>query len=184
MTRARTMIGVALLSAAVGYGLCAWWHRPDPRAVSRADSLQVALEALETQHVASEAQGAARADSISRLTLTVARLEARKPVVVGWVDTLVTHVPDTALADSLRGALVAERAISDSTANANKMIAALWQLRYTDASAERDQYRAVALECQRQLAAAVNVRRPGLLARAVSLAPWVAGAYLVGRVTR
>jgi len=174
--------GIAMLvvAAVSFYGGTRCAGRVDAAAVARADSLAAALDVAEHRHLQVSVEDSARADSLPTAEVALAELRSRRPALRLRVDTLVERVAvlDTALADSLRVALTAERAISDSAENANRVIVSLWRDRWKSAAAERDSYRDVALALQVQLAAAV--RRPARrsLVRDVALA---AGGYLIGK---
>ena len=182
MSEGAWRFGIAMLvvAAVSFYGGTRCAGRPDAAAIARADSLAAVLANLEEVHNGSVILDSARADSLRASEAALADLRARVPVVRLRVDTLVERVAilDTALADSLRTAVATERALADSAAEAHTAIVLLWRDRWKTAAAERDSYRDVALELNRQLAAAV--RRPARrsLVRDVALA---AGGYLLGK---
>ncbi len=153
-----TSVLVALVAVALGgYALgasCA--GGTDAAAIARADSLRLALAAMEIRHSRIANEDSARADSIRLSALQIARLRERKPLTVYRTDSLVLAVADTALRDSLTAALLTERAVSDSVANANSAIIRLLTESRKVAWAERDSYRELSHELNRQLQAAVH----------------------------
>lgn len=157
----KTDAWLRVIAVLLAFGAGAWLvrsceERADAAAIHRADSLQSRLVTLQVAGQVAARQDSARSDSISRLTLAVVRLVARKPVVQSKTDTLVGLVPDTALRDSLRAALTAERAVADSTIQAQTVVIRLWSDGYKSMRAERDAYRTVSEELNRQLQAAVH----------------------------
>ena len=159
----RFTVAVLMVAVVSFYGGMRCAGRVDAAAVARADTLAARLDSIQLA-----GQVTARADSLRAQRLVAAETEAhdlrvRLSGLRPRIDTLVERVAvlDTSLADSLRVALIAERTVSDSAENANRVIIALWRDRWKSAVAERDSYRDVALALNRQLQAAVHRPVPG-----------------------
>lgn len=160
-------------------------HAPDAELLRRADSLAARLRALEEHHLVVLAHDQALQDSLAVAHRRIGALAHRRDTVEHRVDTLVLAVTSEELRDSLTAAIAAERLVAESLTVEHAAAIRLWGERYDAAAAERDRYREVALQLQAQLSQAVaQTQRPGVLGRAVQLLPWVAGAYVVGRITR
>jgi hypothetical protein len=189
-----------VLLAALLLGYC--WHRSEVRRAVEAEAAQRSQDSLSAAVAALRAETDARhlADSLAAWqaiqardgALRRARAEADslQRVAGGLVDSLASILPDSLspFVDRLRAAWHAdmagrerERAQADSTLAARDL-----RLRQLESAYDADlaAVRAQLAEAMRQLGAANARARPGLLTRALQVAPWAAGAYLVGKVTR
>jgi len=148
--------------------------KPDPDAIRRADNLQLVLARYDSIMERHAFQDIARQDTIREAQDIISRLRSERVTSQLVTDTLVVAVVDSTLAEALQVSLIHERAISDSTISRQQTIIRLWASRYDDVIGERDNYRNLSLEYNRQLQAAVN--RP----TRSRLRPCVAAIYGTG----
>jgi len=176
VTRASDVVlAAALLCLA---GAAGWWlgRRPDPRLVAQLHTLRTANRQLDSTLAAFAAAGPSRDTVIVRARAAAA---VHDTVVVRLIDSVILAAPDTLapILERVRAAHVAtvadlnlalDSAIAGK-AKAETLLARSEQLRQANL--------ALAQACARSA-------RPGALGRALATLPWVAGAYVVGKVTR
>ena len=188
------------IAAALLLGYC--WHRSEVRRAVEAEAAQRSQDSLSAAVGAERAETAARhaaalieaqraiAARDGALRRARAEADSLQRVAGGLVDSLASILPDSLspFVDRLRAAWHAdmagrerERAQADSTLAVRDL-----RLRQLESAYDADlaAVRAQLAEAIRQLRAANARARPGLLTRALQVAPWAAGAWLAGRATR
>lgn len=192
-------LAVVLLSALL-LGYC--WHRSEVRRAVEAEAAQRSQDSLSAAVAALRAETDARhlADSIAAWQAIQARdaalrrarheADSLQRLAGALVDSLESILPDSLspFVDRLRAAWRAdmagrerERAQADSAlAERDARIVSLEATYAADVPSLNRQVDV----CLAQLRAANARARPGLLARIVRAAPWVAGAFLAGKALR
>ena len=177
MSRASDVVLAAALLVLAG--ALGWWlgRRPNPRLVAQLTELRTTNRQLDSAIAQYRAAGPSADTVIVHARATAA---VHDTVTVRLIDGVILAVPDT-----LRPILERVRAAHVATvADLNLALDSL--------TAERDRAEVLLARSEQLRAAnlalaqacAAQSRRPGLLARALQVAPWAAGAFLVARVTR
>jgi len=160
-------------------GAAGWWlaRRPDPRLVAQLETLRTTNRQLDSAVQAYRAAGPSADTVIVHARATAA---VHDTVTVRLIDSVILAAPDTLapILERVRAAHVAT--VADLNLALDTTTAQL--ARAETLLARSEQLRAANLALAQ--ACAAQSRRPGLLARALQVAPWAAGAFLVARVTR
>ena len=179
MTRVPMIAFQALLLVLCGLGIgWALGRRPDPTFVAQLADLRTTNRQLDAAVTAYRAAGPSVDTVIVR---SRAAAGAHDTVTVRLIDTLIVVAPDSLVP-------VLERVRAEHLATVADLTTALdstsTQLVRAETLLARSEQLRQANLARAQACAAQAGQRPGTVARVLQVAPWAAGAYLAGRVTR